>query len=127
MYIDLRVKYPLFLSDFNETWIFLTDFRKILNYHMSWKSAQWEPSCSMRTGGQTWRSLKPFLAIVPTRLNIKRCWSYPTTFHTLKVAGYIQQQCTWLNFIFFGSLKMFVLQKRKILKLRFFHTVTDYC
>jgi hypothetical protein len=23
MYIDLHVKYPLFLSDFNETWIFL--------------------------------------------------------------------------------------------------------
>jgi hypothetical protein len=28
MYIGLHVKYPLFLSDFNETWILLTDFRK---------------------------------------------------------------------------------------------------
>jgi len=28
MYIDLPVKYSLFLSDFNETWICLTDFRK---------------------------------------------------------------------------------------------------
>ena len=27
-YIGLHVKYPLFLSDFNETLIFLTDFRK---------------------------------------------------------------------------------------------------
>jgi hypothetical protein len=28
MWKRLRVKYPLFLSDFNETWIFSTDFRK---------------------------------------------------------------------------------------------------
>jgi len=28
MYIGLHVKYPLFLSDFNETRIFSTDFRK---------------------------------------------------------------------------------------------------
>jgi len=29
MYIGLHVKYPLFLSDFYETWIFSTYFRKI--------------------------------------------------------------------------------------------------
>ena len=28
MYIDLHVKYPLFLPDFNKNWIFYTDFRK---------------------------------------------------------------------------------------------------
>jgi hypothetical protein len=28
MYIGIRVKYALFLSDFNEPWILLTDFEK---------------------------------------------------------------------------------------------------
>jgi hypothetical protein len=48
MYIR-QVKYPLFLSEINETWIFSSDIRKILKYHISLKPVQWEPSCSMRT------------------------------------------------------------------------------
>ena len=28
IYIGRQVKYPLFFSDLNETWIFLTDFQK---------------------------------------------------------------------------------------------------
>ena len=48
-------KAPLLLLDFNETWIFCTDFRKILKYQISFKSDQCETSCSMRTDGQTYR------------------------------------------------------------------------
>jgi len=32
MYTGPHVKYPLFFSDFNQTWFFQTDFRKILKY-----------------------------------------------------------------------------------------------
>jgi len=40
-------KYPLLLSGFNETWIFSIDFQKTHNYQISWKSLQWQLSCSM--------------------------------------------------------------------------------
>ena len=36
MYIGLHVKYPLFLSDFNDTCIFSIDFRKIIIYQISY-------------------------------------------------------------------------------------------
>jgi hypothetical protein len=52
-YIGIHVKYPLFFSEFNETWIFSTVFKKILKYQISWKSVQREPSCSMRTDRRT--------------------------------------------------------------------------
>jgi len=34
MYVGLHVKYPLFLSEFNEILIILTDVRKILKYQI---------------------------------------------------------------------------------------------
>ena len=52
MYIGLQVKCPLFLPNFNKTSFFSTDFLKILKYQISWKSVQWEPSCSLRTNGR---------------------------------------------------------------------------
>jgi hypothetical protein len=50
----LHVKYPLFLSNFNETCIFSTYFRRKLKYQVSSKSVQWVPTCSMRTDRQIW-------------------------------------------------------------------------
>jgi len=49
----LQVKYQLFLSDFNETWTFPRDIRKLLKNKISQKSVQWEPSCSVRTDRRT--------------------------------------------------------------------------
>ena len=40
MYIGLYVKYPSLFSDFSETWIFLTDFLKVLVDQISWNSVQ---------------------------------------------------------------------------------------
>jgi hypothetical protein len=46
-------KYPLFYYYLNETCVFLTNYRKIFKYQISWKSIQCEPSCSVWTGGRT--------------------------------------------------------------------------
>jgi len=43
-------------AHFNGTRIISTYFLKILECQISWKSFQWEPSCSMRTDRQTWRN-----------------------------------------------------------------------
>jgi hypothetical protein len=52
IFIDRHVQYPLFSLYFNETWIFSTNLQKILKYHISWKSVQWEQCCSMPTDGR---------------------------------------------------------------------------
>jgi len=56
MYIGLHVKYALFQSDFNETWILSRDFQKVPEYQISWISVQWEPSCTLCTNRPSWWS-----------------------------------------------------------------------
>ena len=53
IYVGLHVEYLLFFSDSNEKLNFPDRFSKILKYKISWKSVQWEPSCSMGTDERT--------------------------------------------------------------------------
>jgi hypothetical protein len=87
MYIGIRVKYPLFLSDFNETRIFLTDFRKLLKYKF-----YENPSSGIRAvpferaGGRMDRhdEAKSLFAILRTRLKTagrEPCYCHNNTGH----------------------------------------------
>jgi hypothetical protein len=61
-------KLPVFLSEYSETLILLTDFLKVFRYQTWWKSIQWELHCSMQmddwTDGQIWQSAWSLFAIL---------------------------------------------------------------
>ena len=63
-YVGLHVKYRLFLSGFNENWIYWKYFRKILKYQIPWKSVQWEPRCSLRMDRRICRLTKKIVAFL---------------------------------------------------------------
>jgi len=47
-YTGVHEQYPLFLPDFNKTWIFTKYFWRMLKYQISWKS--------VHADGQTWHT-----------------------------------------------------------------------
>jgi hypothetical protein len=63
IYVGLHVRSPLFLADFNENWIFLTDFRKIFKYQIQWNSfsGRGVGPCG-QTDGRTDGLTKPIVA-----------------------------------------------------------------
>jgi len=50
-------KVPVFRDSLNEAWIISTDFRKILEYQILYKSVHRESNWSMRTDRRTWTKL----------------------------------------------------------------------
>jgi len=53
MYLSLLVKYLLFLFEVKGTWIFSTDFRKIIKYEIPWKFSSESRVPCRRTGRLT--------------------------------------------------------------------------
>ena len=56
--MGLHVKYPLFMSDFNETWFFWTDFQKVLipTFMKIYLVGAELFHVDAQTDGQAWRS-----------------------------------------------------------------------
>jgi hypothetical protein len=70
IYIGLLVRYLLFLSDFIEMWIFLTDFWKLLRYQMLRKSVSggWVVPCTWPHRQTDMMMLMSLFALLPTCL-----------------------------------------------------------
>jgi hypothetical protein len=61
-YWGLHVRWPIFLSDLDQIFIFWTDFHKSLQNQNAQKSIHWILCWNMQKGGRTWQSLKALFA-----------------------------------------------------------------
>jgi hypothetical protein len=68
LFVGILVKCPWFLSDLNQTWIFSANFQKIPQHQISWKSIQWEPSCSTWTDG--WTNMRKLIVTFHNFVNV---------------------------------------------------------
>ena len=91
MCIDFQLQYSLFLSKFNKTSVFSTDFGKTLKCKISWKSVQREPSCSVRTDVRD-EGYSIFSQFFRTRL---------TTYEDHMVS---HPRCVFINYIWLNQL-----------------------
>jgi hypothetical protein len=109
-----HVKYPLLMLGFDETWVFLTDIQRILKYQISWKSAQWERSCSMATDRQTDMTnlIVAFHYVANKSKNSVSCigykWNYTNESHILSTKLYrhcsSHNWCFLLNFVILSKI-----------------------
>ena len=79
MYTYLQVKYPLFLLDFKETWIFLTDFQKNIQISNFTKICPFRAKlfhADGQTHRQKWWSYYSLLPILGMHLKINTKKSY---------------------------------------------------
>jgi len=109
MYNGLHIKYPLFLSDFNETCIFSTKFWKRntnINFHKYPSSGSRKVPCR-RTDGwtyrQAWRCWQSLFASLRTHLKLVRlfdCVLAALSVYSAKQLTADQVWGTWRHIIF---------------------------
>jgi len=61
IYLSLRVKFPIFLSEFNQIWVFSKFFHKSLKYQIPRKSDQWSHADTCRQTEGRYEANRPFM------------------------------------------------------------------